>query len=79
MTIRDVPRPMAVCPECGETDDLFWHCAKQDDHGVYAWGTLVTCNKCRIPFSVEIVEPLVPFEGFGIWSDNYEVPFRFDL
>jgi len=52
MIIRDVPRPSVHCPECGSTD-LFWHCAQQDEHGVYDWGTLATCNKCGTPISLE--------------------------
>ena len=73
MIIRDVPRPSATCPECGEQDDLFWHCALQNKHGVYDWGTIVTCNKCSTPFSltprvlwtVKASECTPPLEGFG--------------
>ena len=53
----DVPRPNVICPECGHTD-AFFHCAKQDDHGVYDWGTLVTCLRCKTPFTVSKSESM---------------------
>lgn len=51
--IRDVPKPNVVCPECGHMD-AFFHCARQDGHGVYNWGTLVTCLRCKTPFRVAV-------------------------
>jgi len=58
--IRDVPRPQIVCPnpDC-KSADLFWHCARQDDRGVYDWGTIITCNKCGLDFSLSTVTPAV--------------------
>jgi len=69
--IRDVPRPPATCPECGEQDDLFWHCALQDGHGVYDWGTLVTCNKCKILFNCSSAKvEMCAHEAFGVIMEH---------
>ncbi len=49
--MKDIPKPKTICPECG-CKEAFYHCALQDDSGVYNWGTLATCLMCKTPFTI---------------------------
>jgi len=50
--VKDVPKPETICPECGN-EEAFFHCALQDEGGIYDWGTLVTCLECKTPYNLQ--------------------------
>jgi len=72
--IRDVLKPDVFCPECGHTD-AFFHCTRQDDHGTYDWGTLVTCLRCKVLFCLTTAAPDAA-DFAAIQRDMDEVNYR---
>lgn len=50
--MNDVPKPKAICPECG-SEEAFFHCTLKNSEGeIYDWGTVVTCLECKTPFAI---------------------------